>query len=237
MMGIYAYFDKKDNSVVYVGKDSNIDKGVRRRAHMKPSKYDAQRFNRVLQNNPNRYQYKEIFVFDEISNIELNHLEMQQIALFNPKFNFTKGGDGFDSGKDHPLYGTHRSDETKRKISESHKGERNPMYGRRGVDSPNYGRVFSKEHKQKLSEAHKGKNLSEEHKKKISHSLVLSKNNTGYFRVCKCNSKNCKQGFNWVYHYYEDGKRKSITSVDFDKLEEKVKAKGLEWYKLDEVLE
>ena len=39
MMGIYAYFDKKDNSVVYVGKDSNIDKGKRRRDHIQPSNY------------------------------------------------------------------------------------------------------------------------------------------------------------------------------------------------------
>ena len=29
-MGIYAYFDKKDNSVVYVGKDSSLDKQRRR---------------------------------------------------------------------------------------------------------------------------------------------------------------------------------------------------------------
>ena len=112
MKGIYAYVDTMDNSVVYVGKDSYIDKGKRRRDHMLPSTYNHQRFNRVLQNNPSRYEYKEIFVFDEISNTELNHLEMQQIALFNPKFNFTKGGDGFKGGK--------QSEESRRKISENH---------------------------------------------------------------------------------------------------------------------
>ena len=36
----------------------------------------------------------------------------------------------------------------------------------------------------------------------------------------------------WVYGYYEKGKRKRITSADLKKLEEKVKAKGLDWFKL-----
>jgi hypothetical protein len=38
-----------------------------------------------------------------------------------------------------------------------------------------------------------------------------------------------KQGFFWRYRYYEDGKQKSINSVDIKKLEEKVKMKGLLW--------
>ena len=30
--GIYAYIDKKDNNIVYVGKDSNIHKNKRHKA-------------------------------------------------------------------------------------------------------------------------------------------------------------------------------------------------------------
>lgn len=50
-----------------------------------------------------------------------------------------------------------RSEETKRKLSETHKGENNPWYGKR----------FSDEMKKKLSEAHKGKHHSEEIKQKM----------------------------------------------------------------------
>lgn len=60
-----------------------------------------------------------------------------------------------------------------------------------------------------------------------------TKNTTGYYRVCKQKDKTCKQGFVWCYQYYEDGKRKSIVSVDISKLEQKVKERGLPWYKIE----
>ena len=48
------------------------------------------------------------------------------------------------------------SDETRRKIAEAKKGEKNPNYGK-----PTWckGKKFSEEHKKKLSEANKGKNI------------------------------------------------------------------------------
>lgn len=37
-----------------------------------------------------------------------------------------------------------------------------------------------------------------------------------------------------MYRYYDDDdKQRPIYSVDLEKLEQKVKAKGLEWFKLD----
>ena len=66
---------------------------------------------------------------------------------------------------------------------------------------------------------------------KISNSK--SKNTTGYFRVTKQPSKSCKQGFSYVYQYFgKNNKRKIISSVDIDKLKEKVLDKGLEWMEL-----
>lgn len=100
------------------------------------------------------------------------------------------------------------SEETRKKMSEAHKGK-----------------IISEETRKKMSETHKGKILSDETKIKISG----SQNTTGYFRVYKKKDKNYKQGFIWRYTYYENGKRKSIESIDIKKLEKKVKAKGLEW--------
>lgn len=56
--------------------------------------------------------------------------------------------------ENHPMYGKHRTEETKQKISESQKGKK-----------------LSAETKRKMSEAQKGKRHSEEHKQKISESL------------------------------------------------------------------
>lgn len=61
-------------------------------------------------------------------------------------------------GQHHPMYGKHRSEETKQKMSESRKGEKSVWYGKHHLE----------ETKQKISEAHKGKSLSEEHKRKMS---------------------------------------------------------------------
>lgn len=52
------------------------------------------------------------------------------------------------------------SEETKRKLSENHKG----------INHWNFGRKYSLEMREKLSQAHKGKKLTEAHKKKISDS-------------------------------------------------------------------
>lgn len=98
------------------------------------------------------------------------------------------------------------------------------------------GRKFSQETKAKMSKAHSGKNhymYGRKHTQETKEKMSKTQNTTGYYRVYKQNKKSCKQGFMWVYRYLEDGERKSIYSVDIKKLEEKVRAKGLEWIKFD----
>lgn len=75
-----------------------------------------------------------------------------------------------------------------------------------------------------------GKPRSEEDKHKISE----ANNSTGYYRVSKQIKKACKNGFTWRYQYYdENGKHKSIYSVNLSKLMLKVISKGLPWEILD----
>lgn len=66
--------------------------------------------------------------------------------------------------------GTHLCEETKQKMSESHKGKILSKEHRRKLGKINKGKKFSEEHRRKMSESHKGKKFSEEHKKKISES-------------------------------------------------------------------
>ena len=73
---------------------------------------------------------------------------------------------------------------------------------------------------------------------KIKHPLKTMKkmsekqNTTGYFRVYKSKEKQYKQGFIYVYQYFDENKkRKRIKSTSLSKLENKVKSKKLEWIK------
>lgn len=154
LSGIYCYSDSLNNDkIVYVGKDSHINKNERHRNHHAPNRYNDQPINRILQNNPERYEY-HVICEGEYDEDSLNNFEIEYIALFNPKFNFTIGGDGRKGSK--------LTDETKAKISKAHKGK-----------------TVSKETRKKISKAHKGKigvnkgkKLSQETKKKISESRI-----------------------------------------------------------------
>lgn len=206
MLGIYAYFDKKDNSVAYVGKDSNIDKNVRKYAHMKPSLYDKQPFNRILQSNPNRYTY-QVLVWNVKDQETLNALEIQNIRQLKPKFNFTDGGDG--------CVGNNLSEEHKKLLSESRKGENNPFFGKK----------HSEETKKWMSKQRKGKPLSQINKQNLS----LSRTSTGFYKVSKYFKKDSAKRYAYRYRYGS----KSITSVDIFTLKQKVDDKGLCWKILD----
>ena len=62
--------------------------------------------------------------------------------------------------------------------------------------------------------------------------ISKSMNTTGYYGVHKKKSKTAKQGFLWVYAYYDENhKRRTISRVDLKKLEEEVKKQNLTWIK------
>ena len=99
MRGIYKYTDLKTDDVVYVGKDSNIDKQSRHKDHLSASRYNEQPFNRILQNNPDRYEYGVIWATDDCTDLKLNKMEILFGKIYNPKFCFGKfGKGGFKSG-------------------------------------------------------------------------------------------------------------------------------------------
>ena len=146
------------------------------------------------------------------------------------------------------LKGKEVSEETKRKISEGNKGKKMSEEARKKISKAHKGKKKSKEHRKKISEAHSGKKLSEETRKKMSEAkkgkkrseearkkISEAKNTTGYYRVGKKKTPTYRQRFAYYYRYYDDdGKQHSIFSVDLEKLEKKVKQKGLPWLKLEE---
>lgn len=135
-----------------------------------------------------------------------------------------------NKGVNHPLYGKHHSEESKKKMSEV----------RKGVNHPNYGKHHSKEVCRKISEALNGENhplYGKSRSEKTCRKISEAQNTTGYYRVSVLRTSRCKQGFTYQYKYYVDEvdnngdivrKRKSIERVNLEDLEKAVKDKGLE---------
>lgn len=251
--GIYCYIDKKTNKIVYVGKDSYINRNMRHKAHYRKSLYNDQPINKILQNNLDRYEYR-VLEEGDFSEKELNNLEINYISRYNPFFNFTKGGDG--------ALGYKHTEERKKFFSKNNpmkspkQRERmrkdNPMKNpdivnkmlqtkrERGYfkpeNNPMYGKHHSEETKRKISVTNKGRTYSEEEKNQISLSVSKSRNTSGYYRVVKERSKRVNQGFLWTYSWVDkDKKRKKLQSIDIEKLRKKVEARGLPWFKMDTV--
>ena len=70
------------------------------------------------------------------------------------------------------------------------------------------------------------------HSEDVMVQMSKSKSSTNIFRVHKAKDKSTKQGFTWVYQYFEDHRRVKIRSVSLNKLKEKVLKKGLTWKEL-----
>jgi hypothetical protein len=160
-VGIYCYRDSlKDNTIVYIGKDTYIHRNKRHKEHHNPSLYDAQQINRVLQNNHDRYSYEVLkeWNMEEYHPKTASLLEKLYIRRYNPKFNYTLGGDG--------LCGFKFSEESKKKISESLTGKTHSLETRKKMSESHTNKHptihksgFNKDGKQVYVLRHNGKIL------------------------------------------------------------------------------
>ena len=230
--GIYCFIDKKNGIVDYIGRFSGRQRIY---AHYNPSKYDEQPFNRILQNNQDRYEAKIICEYSDLTNDELNYLEIKEILkhkfLYSerPRFNYTIGGDGG--------IGYIPSEETRKKLSDSKKGKNNPMY-RDDLDNDVLVYEYFNNGLSTIEIAKKYNCCDTTVRDRLNNEGFdlrerCSTNTSGYYRVTKDKCPHCGQGFIWAYQYYDDnGKLKKVRSVDIKKLEGKVRNKGLEWREL-----
>ena len=140
----YVYLHKKDNgSIFYVGKGNNY------RAWQKSNR--SKYWNRVK----NKYGLNVVIFKDNMTEKDAFSLERELISAIGLEnlTNHTPGGEG--------ILGFKHSEETKKKMSKSHKGAK----------SWSKGRKFSKEHREAISKGNKGKKRSEEQRKVYSETM------------------------------------------------------------------
>jgi len=177
------------NDHSYVGQSANLKRRETRHfSELRNDKHD----NIYLQRAFNKYgeeNFKfEILLYCEID--QLTYYEQNFVNILNPEYNICR--ECVDSNK-----GTTWTDESKQKLSNSIKGEKNCNYGKKmsdeqrakislaksGENNHNFGKHFSEDHRRKISEALLGENhpmygkhLSDEQKKKQSDATKGEKN-------------------------------------------------------------
>lgn len=255
-IGIY-FILKKDTGQLYIGQSINIKERFRQhkkgytdsRISRAIKKYGEDNFifgiieelpfNKEILDNREKFWIKKYKTFEDP-----NHYNLTPGGDFNPSLvpEIAQRMNKSKIGKKH-------KEETKKKMREAKLGKKLSKEHKESIknNSSKYwlGKRFSQEHRNNISKSRiekgtsKGKNngmFQKKHKLKSLLKMSNKRNTTGYFRVNKYKCKDVNQGFTWRYQYVnEEGKSKSITSVDITKLEKKVKDKGLPWIKLDEV--
>lgn len=165
--GIYGYYDNLKDKIVYIGKSSNLKR--RYKQHLYASK--KLQIDKIIRNNPKRYDF---IILKKCDDKKLNYWEITLIALFNPKFNFTNGGDGATGYKHTEEERKRRAERIKgdknpskridvrKKISESQKGEKHHLWGKKrpkhsermkSGGNPMYNKKHTKEARLKMSES------------------------------------------------------------------------------------
>lgn len=145
-MGWIYLIRNKVNGKCYIGQTRKpIEQ--RFKQHLRKSSNCICLRNAITKHGKEFFSIEVLWSSDNCTDDELNKKEVEFINEFNTQsphgYNLTNGGEGCTP-----------SEETRRKMSEVHKG-------------PN-GRTHSEETKKRISEAQKGRVFSEEHRKKIS---------------------------------------------------------------------
>ena len=166
--GVIYMTQCKVNGKLYIGqkmidtKDFNTYLGSGKIFKQAVDKYGKDNFERIIL----EVAYSE----EELDKFEIEYIELFDASEEDLFYNIALGGDGGSlKGENNPNYGKHRSEETKKKISEAGRGKHRSEETRKriseskkgkyiGENNPMYGKHLSEEARNKLSEINSGEN-------------------------------------------------------------------------------
>lgn len=193
---VYGLFYRGDKygleNCFYIGKGKNsrMYHHFRKSVLNKHSKnnHKSNKIKSLKNKNISPYPRKIATELSEDRAYELERFLIGEIGLEN-LVNLTVSKSCATSGENHPRYGVTLKDETKKKISNSHKGKGISKKHRdkiskanSGKGNPMYGKERSKETKKKLSEINSGKNApwyEESHSNKTKEKMSQSHRGEG----------------------------------------------------------
>ena len=215
----YAYL-REDRTPYYIGKGKE-DRIYSTNKRIKPPK-DKSRIIFLKQNLTEQEAFKhEIYMIDVFGRIDLG------TGILH---NRTDGGDG--------LSGWVASDETRKRMSDAHKGENHHNYGKtlseehkRKIGKGNKNKILTEETKKRMSDAHKGKTRSEEHRRNLSEA---NKNPSEETRRKKSEAQKGEKNHNYGKTASEES-RKKMSDAHKNPSEEtrrklSVASKGKKWW-------
>lgn len=207
--GIYGYLNLETNEIDYVGRTLW---SFRKRDQKHRQKHNNVPFDYKLRAHPDKYIMIPLTYCDDVDSLDL--LETFYIYYFNTidKDNYTWGGYALREKGSLSFRDNLDNKEIKR------------LYIEEGLSTYQIGKKFG------VSD----RTISNRLKKQKIKLRGGPKNTSNYYRVHETKCKYVKQGFIWVYAYYENNKKKQISSVNFETLKKKVQVKGLPWYKIND---
>lgn len=245
MNGIVYKATNKINNKIYIGKTIQSLKR-RKQIHIAIAKKgNNYYFHRAIRKYGwDNFEWEILTETDSES--KLNALEKFYIAAYRKMtilYNMTDGGEGINGENNYffnkhfineknGMYGKHHSEETRKKISESLKGNIPWNKGRpcteeakkkiskankgklSGEKHPLFGKPRSEEMKRKQSIAMRGRKLTEEHKRKISenHAHISGKDHPMYGKKGKKHPLYGKRNLNLTKRNLENNPMKNIES-------------------------
>ena len=159
------------NKKIYIGK-TKFTLEERKKQHLqKINSVDTVFYRALRKYGQDKFLWKVLYKAkksEAINKLEIFFIDKLQSHISKKGYNTTFGGEGGDTLSNNP-----NIELIKRKLSLKFSGKNNPMYGthRTGKDSPFYGKTHSQEFKLKLSRIHKGKIISTGTRNKMSLAL------------------------------------------------------------------
>ncbi len=170
IIGIYALLDPTTNEIRYIGKSKNIKRRYYEHTHNKSGNCIYLKHWLATLNEKPKLEIIELCDLTVINEKEKYWIKYYK-DLGNKLTNLTDGGEG--------VYGYKRSDESKKRISESLKGhevlpETRQKLREAALKQPKH--IYTEEQKEALSKARIGMKFTEEHKKNIGLASMGRKN-------------------------------------------------------------
>ena len=151
---VYSLRNKKNNKE-YIGLTLQTleERIMHHKSHAKKGSYHINKA--IREYGIENFEPRVLFTYSAPTKKEVKS-KLRPLEIKSMEWNISYFPFGYNHNK--PANGKNHTEESKKLMSESTSGEKNPQYGKKGKDSPNWGKKHRKESLQLMSEKMSGEN-------------------------------------------------------------------------------